>query len=220
MANNNPQRERILARLRAATTASASGHGEPGREAAPANAAIIFPAIANPRERFLSECAANLTEVVITHNCAESVSVFERILQSLPEGELFFQDVDIFRNWAGRVDGSRTVRWSADGPPRECTQATVTLAHAFVAQTGSILTSSKLGGRGASIVPACHIVFGKQSQIEPDLRSAMKKANDELLDASFVGLISGSSRTADIEKILVQGAHGPRRVVVILQEQD
>ena len=35
--------------------------------------------------------------------------------------------------------------------------------------------------------------------------------------ASFVGLISGSSRTADIEKILVQGAHGPRRLVLILQ---
>jgi hypothetical protein len=34
---------------------------------------------------------------------------------------------------------------------------------------------------------------------------------------SFACVISGSSRTADSEKILVQGAHGPRRLVVILQ---
>jgi L-lactate dehydrogenase complex protein LldG len=34
---------------------------------------------------------------------------------------------------------------------------------------------------------------------------------------SFAGLVSGSSRTADIEKILVQGAHGPVRLIVVLQ---
>lgn len=34
---------------------------------------------------------------------------------------------------------------------------------------------------------------------------------------SYVGLITGSIRTADIEKILVVGAHGPRRLVVILE---
>ena len=34
---------------------------------------------------------------------------------------------------------------------------------------------------------------------------------------SYVCLITGSSRTADIEKILVMGAHGPRRLVVIVE---
>ncbi len=219
MANNNPQRERILARLRAATsangaqrdTASQTQHSVPSG---------IFPPITDARTRFLTECAANLTEVLKTRNCAESVTAFERLLPSIPEGELFFQDADVFRNWADRIDGSRTIRWSHEGAPRESTQATITLAHAFVAQTGSILTSSRCGGRGASIVPPCHIVFGKQTHIVPDIQAALEQAREELLDASFVGLISGSSRTADIEKILVQGAHGPRRVVLILQEQD
>ena len=132
------------------------------------------------------------------------------MLPSILEGELFFQDAEALRNWADRVNGARTVRWSTEGPPRESTQATVTLAHAFVAQTGSILTSSRCGGRGASIVPACHIVCGKRNQIVPDIQAALEQAREELLDASFVGLISGSSRTADIEKILVQGAHRPR----------
>ncbi len=219
MANNNPQRERILARLRAATAAD-NAHHAAGDQSQPTATSEIFPPIADSRERFLRECSTNLTEVVTTTTCAESVAAFERVLPSISDGELFFQAADVFRNWADRVDGTRTIRWSTDGPPREITQATVTLAHAFVAQTGSILTSSKCGGRGASIVPACHIVFGTRSQIVPDIQAALQKAQAELLDASFVGLISGSSRTADIEKILVQGAHGPRRVVIILQEQD
>jgi L-lactate utilization protein LutC len=219
MANNNPQRERILARLRAATAAD-NAHQATGDPTQHTATSQIFPAIANPLQRFLSECTNNLTEVVLTTTCAESVAAFERLLPSISDGELFFQDASVLRNWADRVNGTRTIRWSNEGPPRESTQATITLAHAFAAQTGSILTSSRCGGRGASIVPACHIVFGKQSQIVPDIQAALQKAQDELMDASFVGLISGSSRTADIEKILVQGAHGPRRVVLILQEQD
>jgi L-lactate utilization protein LutC len=38
-----------------------------------------------------------------------------------------------------------------------------------------------------------------------------------LIEASYFGLISGSSRTADIEKILVQGAHGPIKVAIVLE---
>jgi len=40
----------------------------------------------------------------------------------------------------------------------------------------------------------------------------------KLQNNSFACMISGSSRTADIEKILVQGAHGPIRLAVILEQ--
>jgi len=88
-----------------------------------------------------------------------------------------------------------------------------------VAQSGSVLSSSSCGGRGASVVPPTHIVYGGVSQIVPDVTAALRLVNEKGLpeQSSYVGLISGSSRTADIEKILVQGAHGPRRLVVILQ---
>jgi L-lactate dehydrogenase complex protein LldG len=51
------------------------------------------------------------------------------------------------------------------------------------------------------------------------LEAALARVREKGLDAnnSFVGLITGSSRTADIEKILVLGAHGPRRLVLVLQ---
>ncbi|HLH08530.1 MAG TPA: LUD domain-containing protein [Terriglobales bacterium] len=211
MAGSNPQRERILARVRAATADNVP------TTAPAASKAPIFAEIPDPLERFLRECAANLTEVICTRDSMESAAACDRVLQSLPPGELFFQDTPVFRSWASHVDSARTVRWSSGGPPSESTQATFTLAHGFVAQTGSILSSSLCGGRGASIVAPCHVVFGTTEQVVADIDAALQIANHDLLSASYVGLISGSSRTADIEKILVQGAHGPLRVVVILQ---
>ena len=114
---------------------------------------------------------------------------------------------------------ARTIRWSSEGAPAETSQATVTLAEALIAQTGSILVTASCGGRGASVIAPCHIVYATMAQLVPDLTTALGRVSqDGILDRnSFACVISGSSRTADIEKILVQGAHGPRRLVVILQ---
>ena len=181
----------------------------------------IFPPITNPRQRFLDECAGNLTEVFQTADGAGSIEALRTILSAVPPGEVYVQSdakadatlrslTDALKQW-------RTVRFSSEGAPPETIQASLTLAHGLVAQTGSILTSSACGGRGASIVPPCHIVFGRGEQIVPDIAAALARVPSEIPDASYVGLITGSSRTADIEKILVQGAHGPRRLVVILE---
>jgi L-lactate dehydrogenase complex protein LldG len=69
------------------------------------------------------------------------------------------------------------------------------------------------------VVAPCHIVYATTGQLVPDLTTALSRVSQErILDRnSFACVISGSSRTADIEKILVQGAHGPRRLVVILE---
>jgi len=74
-------------------------------------------------------------------------------------------------------------------------------------------------GRGASVIAPCHIVYATGAQLVPDLVTALScLSRQRKLDCnSFACVISGSSRTADIEKILVQGAHGPRRLSVILQ---
>ena len=67
MANNNPQRERILARLRAATAADNAHHA--ARRPGSADCYIRnLSAITDPRERFLRECTTNLTEVVIDYH--------------------------------------------------------------------------------------------------------------------------------------------------------
>ncbi len=210
----NPSREHILSRIREALRKPATP-----LDMTPVPLDAIFEPIADLLGRFLAECQTNLMEAVVTANAAESAERLAALLAPLPEGEIFLQDAPAIREIAKPLEGRRSLRWSTQGAPGESCQATVTLAEAFVAQTGSVLISSGCGGRGASIVPPTHIVYGRISQIVPDVTAALRLVNEKGLveQSSYVGLISGSSRTADIEKILVQGAHGPRRLVVILQ---
>jgi L-lactate dehydrogenase complex protein LldG len=167
-------------------------------------------------ERFLAESAANYMEVLRPQNEDETAAALRQVLASLPAGEIFVQDTPELRSLAAAA-GDRPVRWSSEGGPVESSQATVTLCEALVALTGSVLVSSGCGGRGASVVAPCHIVVAKAEQLAPDLEAALARAREIAFDHSYVGLITGCSRTSDIEKLLVIGAHGPRRLVVIVR---
>ncbi len=213
----NGSRDRILEQIRA-------GLRNTSRTAAPEDSQphtdrVIFAPIENPLERFQQECAANLIELLLTANLNESTERLIQVLDSLPPGEIFLQNHPKLRELAGLMRSGRSLRWSSEGGPNERSQATITLVEALIAQTGSILVTASCGGRGASVVAPCHIVFASIDQLVPDLQAALGQASRQgtLESNSFACVISGSSRTADIEKILVQGAHGPRRLVVILQ---
>jgi L-lactate dehydrogenase complex protein LldG len=184
-----------------------------------AQARPFFAPIENPLERFQQECKANLMELSLTSSPAESARQLAAILNTLPAGEIFVQDDPSLRVLLQAAGVSREVRWSSQGGPKEVAQATITLAEALVAQTGSIFVTAACGGRGASVVAPCHIVFATTNQLVPDLKTALSNAtkNGILTKNSYASMISGSSRTADIEKILVQGAHGPIRLAVILE---
>jgi L-lactate dehydrogenase complex protein LldG len=209
----NSSRARILERIRAGLRTVAP---EPP---AIASGRVIFEPIGNPLQRFQQECVANLMECALTADSAASAGKLSEVLQSLPAGEAFVQDDPSLRRLIDLAATGRTIRWSSQGRPDEASQATVTLAEALIAQTGSILVTASCGGRGASVIAPCHIVYATTAQLVPDLATALSRVFQEgRLDRnSFACVISGSSRTADIEKILVQGAHGPRRLVVILQ---
>lgn len=90
----------------------------------------------------------------------------------------------------------------------------------LIAQTGSIVvTPVSAGGRTLSVLPPHHIVIAQQSQ----LLGTMAEAFDRLRLRygadwpTMISFITGPSRTGDIERILVLGAHGPRKLTVILQ---
>lgn len=210
---DNPSRELILDRIRAGLRVPvAKPH-----EASPPRP--FFAPIENPLERFQQECKANLMELTLTADTAASAQQLANLLGTLPAGEIFVQDHPSLRRLVEAAGVAREIRWSSQGGPREVSQATVTLAEALVAQTGSIFVSAACGGRGASVVAPCHIVYAKTDQLVPDLQTVLgsAKRSGVLANNSFACMISGSSRTADIEKILVQGAHGPIRLAVILE---
>ena len=205
----NGSREQILHRVRDALTKPAP----PPRVGAPRP---IFEPVDNSLERFQKECAITLTECTVTQGTESSREAITSILDSLPPGDLYIHDAPQLRNLIEGCTVNRSIRWSSQGPPLESTQVSLTLAEALVALTGSIVTSSGCGGRGASVVPDCHIVFATIDQLVPDLEAAMALIQQRGLPSrnSYVGLITGSSRTADIEKILVLGAHGPRKLTI------
>jgi L-lactate dehydrogenase complex protein LldG len=91
----------------------------------------------------------------------------------------------------------------------------------LVARLGSIMVSTgQMAGRQIFVHPEIHIVLAYSSQLVGDLKDALlklKKKYDPKMP-SMVTLITGPSRTADIEKTLVMGAHGPKELYVFLLE--
>ena len=97
--------------------------------------------------------------------------------------------------------------------------AAITGCDALVAQTGSVLVSNpSAGGRALSVLPPHHIVIARRSQVVPDLASALQLVRKLYAPnwPSFLSFITGPSRTGDIERILVLGAHGPKKLTIFL----
>jgi L-lactate dehydrogenase complex protein LldG len=205
----NPSREAILSRIRDALTTQAPHHS-----ARPSG--DIFSPVTDLLGRFQKECAANNTECVLAPTMESSAFSVGKIVAALPPGEVFLQDSPVLRRYAHTLQQGRNVRWSTEGLPREESQVTITLAESLVAITGSVFVSAECGGRGAAVVAPVHIVLANIKQLVPDLDTAFALLQERGVVArnSMLCLITGSSRTADIEKILVMGAHGPRRLIV------
>lgn len=89
----------------------------------------------------------------------------------------------------------------------------------LIAHTGSaMISSAQKGGRQLFIYPPIHIIIAKKNQVVEYLDAAymgiQKKYKNKL--PSQISLITGPSRTADIEKTLILGAHGPKELHVFL----
>jgi L-lactate dehydrogenase complex protein LldG len=96
--------------------------------------------------------------------------------------------------------------------------AGISACDALVAQTGSVLvTSRSAGGRALSVLPPHHVVLARRDQLVADLPAAFALVQQKYGSAypSFIGFITGPSRTGDIERILVLGAHGPKKLTIL-----
>ena len=101
----------------------------------------------------------------------------------------------------------------------ETIETGITGCEFLIAHTGSMMVSSaQEGGRQLFVYPPVHVVIARKNQLVDYLEQAysgiQKKYGNNL--PSQITLITGPSRTADIEKTLVLGAHGPRELHVCL----
>lgn len=98
-------------------------------------------------------------------------------------------------------------------------ETAITGCEFILARTGSILITSQAGsGRRLNVFPPNHIVIVNENQLVKDLDVAFNKLEDKYEDniPSLITNITGPSRTADIEKTLIIGAHGPKKLIVFI----
>ena len=95
----------------------------------------------------------------------------------------------------------------------------ITGCEALIARTGSLLmTSAQESGRTVSVYAPVHICIAYTRQLVYDIRDGLDMLMEKYKNKipSFITLATGPSRTADIEKTLVVGVHGPKEVYVFL----
>jgi len=100
--------------------------------------------------------------------------------------------------------------------------AALTSCQYLVARTGAIVMSTEQeSGRTVSAYAPVHICIAHISQLVFDTRDALKSIREKYGNKlpSFITFAAGPSRTADIEKTLVVGVHGPREVYLFLIDE-
>jgi L-lactate dehydrogenase complex protein LldG len=100
--------------------------------------------------------------------------------------------------------------------------AAITGCEYLIARTGSILLSSASeSGRTVSVYAPIHICIAYSHQLVEDISDGLEKAmlQNSSSYPSLLTLATGPSRTADIEKTLVVGVHGPKEVFCFLIDQ-
>ena len=100
--------------------------------------------------------------------------------------------------------------------------AAVTGCEALIARTGTIvLSSASPSGRTVSVYAPVHICIAYTDQLSYDIRDGLlglkEKYHHQL--PSLISFATGPSRTADIEKTLVVGVHGPKQVYLFLVDR-
>lgn len=101
-------------------------------------------------------------------------------------------------------------------------QAAITSCEFLVARTGTVVVSSAgNSGRQLMVFPPIHLVIATKKRLVPYLSDAITALQHQYGDnfPSLVSFVSGPSRTADIEKTLVLGAHGPKQLQVFLHNE-
>lgn len=217
------EREQILSRVRTALETPTSGHVR-HVSSVNENFSELLPASGNDRRQWLDLFATRAAALKIEFHVVSSREAASEKLRAIAQAEnwksVAYHEDELI---SSTVESLEINRFTTDnGYDRDAlckADAGVTTADALVAHTGSVLlTARSAGGRALSVLPPHHVVIATMDQLLPDLPSAYALLHERYGRdwPSFATVITGPSRTGDIERILVLGAHGPKKLTIIL----
>lgn len=225
---NSGKRKDILGRIGEALRVPAprphDGHGAAPAPSGPVQQRAWLPAVPPDAEGQLALFQKNCVQLRTDLQLVSSVEAAKKTIVNLREAHQWTLAAAHHHPLLDQIVPALALetRYMEDHPGSQLLEACsvgFTGCDALVSQTGSILlTAHSAGGRALSVLPPHHVVVAQVNQLVPDLPAAC-----ELLSArygknypSFITFITGPSRTGDIERILVLGAHGPKNLTVIL----
>jgi L-lactate dehydrogenase complex protein LldG len=225
------ERENILGRIREALTVEAPlpaqhGTGKPAAIVADRLAQMrrCLPAVDDSFESRLAAFRDNAVMLKAGFVVAKNRDDLRTKLRELCHAEGWKKiatHAGELAEFAARTIGLPAIKTDSgyDANELEACDAGITECDALVAQTGSVLvTSRSAGGRALSVLPPHHVVLARREQLVRDLPAAFELLRHKYGTdfPSMISFITGPSRTGDIERTLVLGAHGPKKLSVFL----
>ncbi|MFO1488763.1 MAG: LUD domain-containing protein [Verrucomicrobiota bacterium] len=225
------EREKILGRIREALTVKAPvpghhGHGKSSSTAAPpsAHAREWLPPTGDSFEdqlaRFKENAAMLKADFYLVNNREELARLLVELRDTEGWKKIATHSGEL-TGIAGQALNLPTLNTDAgyDVNELESCNVGITGCDALVAQTGSVLVTNRhAGGRALSVLPPHHVVIARRDQLLRDLPAAFALLKEKYAGnyPSMISFITGPSRTGDIERILVLGAHGPKKLTVFM----
>jgi len=240
------RREEIIQQIRKALGRPLGDTPVTGESALPP-APLLGVLPITPPEELLPKFEAELTKVAgVAHRAADRQGLEETLRTILSQAnaasvvlsrnpllaELALEP--LFRNWGMGVSvwqASREVdALGSDGSTKVFGEASfaaqvgITGVEFALAETGSlIVTSWTEGAQLASLAPPVHVALYRRPQLAASLDEVLERlthggAPGQALPGRSLVFITGTSRTADIEQILIRGVHGPGELHAVLVE--
>jgi L-lactate dehydrogenase complex protein LldG len=222
------EREKILGRIREALkveapVAGAHGHGQPATGSAASTPRRWLPKVGESVDEQLALFAKNAADLKADFQLYNSAEAARQAMTALRDKEKWQRVASHSGSLTDAICPAlnlpllRTDR-SYDVHALEASDAGISECDALIAQTGSVLvTNRSAGGRALSVLPPHHVVLARREQLVADLPAAFALLKQKYAAdyPSMISFITGPSRTGDIERILVLGAHGPKKLTVI-----
>ena len=211
--NISPAKENILKKIRQALTESTPLPFPQAEGTAP-----VFPASVQPMEiEFAQHFNSLLGRFVYCVNQQEAAAQLNTLAAKQKWNKIVCHEPGLQSMFEKNAFNK-----FCDSPLADC-DAAVTSCEALIARTGSILMSTaQESGRTVSVYAPIHICVASSSQLVYDVKDGLQLLKDKYGNnlPSFITLATGPSRTADIEKTLVVGVHGPKEVYCFLVDEE